>query len=182
MFFLLAVAMCVACGLLLSGHRPRKRFLSEVATLLDGPEFVAGVENTLAGRAFLKGAFHGRKVVVLVENARGEDSSSNLVISMETHAAVVMDSYSFTGDRLDREADHALFDLEVKHEFVLRHDEGCLKAKWVPQKISSVFNFSFPANFDMQKCVSVLEAMHTLAASIERRAGVVLSTRSLARD
>ena len=168
MFFFL-VAVSLAWGLLVYG-RPKTRFLSDFATLLDRPEFVHGLENTLAKRAFLKGEFRGRKVVVMLQNGRGE-YSRNFVLSMESHAPVTMDSYEFTGYRSDREGELALFALEVKHEFMLRHEAGCLKARWAPQKVTSLFNFdfNFPPNFDTQKCQSVLEAMHTLAGSIERR-------------
>ena len=171
MFFFLVVAMSLAWGLLVYA-RPKTGFLflSDFATLLDRPEFVQGFENTLAKRAFLKGEFRGRKVVVLVQTGRGR-FSRNFVVSMETHAPVTMESYEFTGYRSDREGELALFALEVKHEFMLRHEEGCLKARWAPQK-TSLFGFDsdFPPGFDTQKCESVLEAMHTLAGSIERRA------------
>jgi len=169
MFFFL-VAISLAWGLWSYG-RPKTGFLSDFAMLLDRPEFVHGLENTLAKRAFLKGEFRGRKVVVMLQNGRGE-FSRNLIVSMETHAAVALESYEFTGYRSDREGELALFALEVKHEFELRHEEGCLKARWAPQKMTSLFNFDFPPDFDTEKCQSVLEAMHTLAGSIERRVGL----------
>ena len=152
--------------------RRKSGVLSDFATLLDRPEFVHGLENTLANRAFLKGEFRGRKVVVLLQNGGGE-FSRNFIVSMETHAPVAMESYEFTGYRSDREGELALFALEVKHEFMLRHEEGCLKARWAPQKMTSHFNFDFPPNFDKQKCQKVLEAMQTLVGSIERRAGAL---------
>ena len=168
MFVVLFVALSLACGVWAYG-RPKNGFLTDCATLLDRPEFVHGLENTLTRRAFLKGEFHGRKVVILLQNGRGE-YSRNLVVSMETRAAVTVESYALTGDRSDREAELALFALEVKHEFMLRHEEGCLKARWAPHKVASLFNFDFPPDFDTRKSQSVLEAMHTLAGSIERRA------------
>jgi hypothetical protein len=170
MFSLLLVATLLSWGLWSAFGRPKTAFLSRFATLLDRPEFVHGVENTLAKRAFLKGEFRGRKVVVLLQNGRGKYART-LVVSMETHAPVTMESYAFTGYRSDREGELALFALEVKHECMLRHEEGCLKARWAPQKVSSLFNF--PPNFDPQKWQSILEAMHTLAGSIERRAGAL---------
>ena len=147
MFFFLVVAISLAWGLLVFSHRPKTRFLSDFATLLDRPEFVHGLENTLAKRAFLKGEFRGRKVVVLLQNGRGK-YSRNLVLSMETRAPVTMESYAFTGHRSDREGELALFALEVKHEFMLRHEDGCLKARWAPQKMTSLvnFDFNFPPN------------------------------------
>src|SRR4030095_101250 len=72
MFFIL-VAISLAWGLW-ACWRPKGGFLSDFATLLDRPEFVHGLENTLANRAFLKGEFRGRKVVVLLQNGRGEYS------------------------------------------------------------------------------------------------------------
>ena len=39
--------------------------------------------------------------------------------------------------------------------------------------MTSLFTFDFPPKFDTQKCQRVLEAMHTLAGSIERRAGAL---------
>jgi hypothetical protein len=168
--FFLVVATLVSWGLWSAFARPKTAFLPQFATLLDRPEFVHGLENTLAKRAFLKGEFRGRKVVVLLQNGRGEYSRS-LVVSMETRAPMTMESYAFTGWS-DREGELALFALEVKHEFMLRHEERCLKARWAPQKVTSLFtfDFNFLPTFDTQKCQSVLEAMHTLAGSIERRA------------
>jgi hypothetical protein len=167
--FVVLVTICLAWGLWAAYGRPKTGFLPDFATLLDGPEFIYGLENTLAKRAFLKGEFRGRKVVVLLQNGQGE-FSRNLVVSMETHVRVTMASYELTGDTLDREGELALFALEVKHEFKLMHEEGCLKARWAPEKMGSIFSLDFPANFDTEKSQSVLEAMHTLAGSIERRA------------
>lgn len=166
-YFVLAIA--VGWGLWVYASQ-RSGFLSDFATLLDRPEFVQGLDNVLARRAFLTGEFRGRKVVVFLQNGR-EDYSRNFVISMETHAPVTMESYEFAGFRSDHDGEMALFALEVKHEFVLRHEEGCLKARWASAKMSSIFNFDFPPNFDLQKCQRVLEAMHTLAGSIERSYG-----------
>lgn len=171
MFFFVTVAICVAWGLLVSSHRPKTRFLEEFATLLDRPEFVYGLENTLARRAFLKGEFRGRKLVVLVQNWR---YSRRLILSMETHARVTMETYEFTGFRSDHEGEMALFALEVKHEFVLRHEEGCLKARWAPQKMDLLTAFNFPFSLDLHQSLLVLEAMHTLAGSIERRAEALI--------
>lgn len=168
MFFFLLVAICLAWFLLVSSYRPKTRFLSDFATLLDRPEFVTGFENTLVYRAFLKGEFRGRKVVVLLQNGRGK-FARNLVVSMETNAVLTIESYAFTGDKGDREAELALFELEVKHELKLRHEEGCLKARFSP----SLLDLS---DCDTYKYHRVLEEMYTLAGSIERRAGSLRQT------
>jgi hypothetical protein len=169
--FVLLVATLLSWGLWSAfGHHWKPALFQELATLLDRPEFVHSLENTLARRAFLKGEFRGRHVVVLLQHGRGRYART-LVVSMETGAPMTMESYAFAGYRADREGELALFALEVKHEFMLRHEDGCLKARWAPQSMSALFNF--PPDFDRQKCQSVLEAMHTLAGSIERRAGAL---------
>lgn len=168
MFFLL-VATLLSWGLWSVFGRPSTGFLPDFATRLDRPEFVYGLENMLVKRAFLKGEFRSRKVVVLLQNGRGK-YSRNLIVSMETHAAVEMESYAFTGYSSDREGELALYELEVKHEFVMKHEEGCLKARWAPHKAASLFTLDFPPEFGTQKIQRVLDAMHTLAGSIERRA------------
>jgi hypothetical protein len=85
--------------------RPKARCLTDFAKLLDRPRFVYGLENTLAKRAFLKGEFRGRTVVVMVQNGRG-DYARNLIVSIETHAPTPIESYEFTGYRSDREGEH----------------------------------------------------------------------------
>lgn len=143
--------------------RPRLGFLPDFAKLLDSPEFVNDFTNRLSGRTFLKGEFRGREVVILLQRGRS-GRPPMLVLSMQTHAALTMESYEFAGYKADREGELALFALEAKHEFVLRLRDGCLKALWQP------FNVLFlPRVFDPKKWQSVLEAMHTLAGSLERR-------------
>ena len=142
---------------------PRLGFLPDFAKLLDHPEFVDDFRNRLSGRTFLKGEFRGRKIMVLLQHGK-RGAAHMLVLSMETHAARTMDSYEFAGYRADREGELALFALEAKHDLVLRLRDGCLKALWQP------FNLGFfPGVFDPKKWQGVLEAMHTLAGSLERR-------------
>jgi hypothetical protein len=144
--------------------RPMGGVLLDFAKLVDCPEFVDDFRNRLAGRTFLKGEFRGRKVVILAQNGN-RSPPELLVVSMETRAAMTMDSHDFTGYRADREGELALFALEAKHEFVLRVQDGCLKALWQPLSLSV-----FPRRFDLPKWQSVLEAMHTLVGSLERKA------------
>jgi hypothetical protein len=144
--------------------RPRLGFLPDFAKLLDRPEFVNDVRNRLSGRAFLKGEFRGRKVLILLQHGR-KSRPHMLVLSMETQAPMTMDSYEFAGYKADREGELALFALEAKHELVLRLKDGCLKALWQPFHV-----LFFPRAFDPTKWQSVLEAMHTLVVSLERKA------------
>lgn len=144
-------------------------FLAHFAKLLDRPEFVDGLANRLSNRSFLKGEFRGRKVVVMLQRMRGR-YRDRIIVSMETHASRLMDTFEF-GGRTDRETEMAVWALEVKHEFKLRHEEGCLKAMWAPTRAGDwVSLFSFPPRFEAPMWQSVLEAMLTVAGSLERRA------------
>jgi hypothetical protein len=154
----------VAIAVWLAYGRPRRGCLPDFATLLDRPEFVDGFGNKRIGRAFLKGEFRGRNVVIMLQDWRGR---YRVVLSMETHSAATMESYDFTGYRPDRETEMALFALEVKHDLRLMHRDATLKALWQPV---AFFIFPNPGVFDPAKWQSVLEAMHTLAGSLERRA------------
>ena len=142
---------------------PRVGFLTDFAKLLDQPEFVGGFRNQLVGRTFLRGEFRRRKVVILLQHGH-EHRAHMLVLSMETGAATPVDSYEFAEYKGDRESELALFALEAKHDLVLRVRDGCLKALWQPWRLTF-----FPGAFDSTKWQSVLEAMHTLAGSLERR-------------
>lgn len=136
-------------------HR-RTRFMPDFETLLQRPEFVSG----FGGRSLLRGEFRGRNVSILVQHA---DDEPTLVVSMETRAPRTPDTYDFADYKCDRDGESALFTLKVRHELMLRHMDGYLKAEWQPLGL-------FPGSGDRSKWRSVLEAMDTLVGSIERRA------------
>ena len=136
--------------------RRRSRFLPHLETVLECPEFVAG----FGGRSSIKGEFSGRNVAIRVHDT---EDQLTLIVSMETRAARTMDTYDFADYKGDRDGEAALFALQVKHELVLRHVDGWLKAQWYPVGL-------FARSFDRSKWRSVLVAMNALAGSIERRA------------
>jgi hypothetical protein len=146
-------------------RRPKEGYLPDFAKLLDRPQFVVGgSSNSMIGCSFLEGEFRGRKVVVMLQDWR---ERYKVVVSMETHSATTMESHHFIGYRPNRETEMALFALEVKHDLRLMHRDACLKALWQPV---TFFIFPNPGRFEPAKWQSVLEAMHTLAGAIERRA------------
>jgi hypothetical protein len=158
------ILLAIGVWLLRSG-RPKKGFLPDFAKVLDHPEFVEGSDNRQLRRSFLKGEFRGRKVVVMLQLG-WQRYQPMVVVSMETQVEAVMESAELTGFRDDREGELALFALEVTHDLKLRHEAGCLKARWAP----FAFPLMFSPTFDPPKWQSVLGAMHTLAGSLERRA------------
>jgi len=157
---ILTVAAWRLCG-------PRTGFLADFAKLLVHAEFVEGFGNWVIKRSFLKGKFHGRHVVVLLQRGRGKYPRT-LVISMETHADATIESSQFGGYRSDKEGELALFALEGKHGLEVMHEGGCLKARWRGEPWRAFT--TFPGSFDPPKWQNVLEAMNTLAGSLERRA------------
>ena len=163
---ILVLVLLLGIGVWLAYGRNGMGFLPSFAHLLDRPQIVGGFVNWLGGRSYLKGEFRGRKVVILLQRKRGRhDLPGRLVVSMETGAAAAMEPLDFAGYRPDRGTELALFALEAKHELRLSHQDGCLKALWQP-----IGFFIFPGHFERPKWQSVLEAMHTLADSVERRA------------
>lgn len=163
---ILVLVLLLGTGVWLAYGRNGTGFLPGFAQLLDRPQIVGGFANWLGGRSYLKGEFRGRKVVILLQRKRGRhDLPGRLVISLETGAAAAMEPLDFAGYRPDRGTELALFALEAKHELRLSHQDGCLKALWQP-----IGFFIFPGHFERPKWQSVLEAMHTLADSVERRA------------
>jgi len=158
---LLSVFVLLSAAVVWATYARRKRaLLPDFGGLLEHPEFVDGLTGVIVGQSFLKGQFRGRNVVVLLQDTEEE---SRLVVTMETHALRTMDTYDFADYKGDREGELALFALEVKHELNLRHFDGYLKAEWQPLGF-------LPRSFNRSKWQSVLEAMNTLAGSIERRA------------
>ena len=163
---LFVLVLLLGTGVWLAYGGARTGFLPGFAQLLERPHIVGGFANWLSGRSYLTGEFGGRKVVVLLQRKRGRhDLPGRLVLSMETGAAAAIDLHDGTGPGLDRGAEPALFTLEARHELRLTHQDGCLKALWQP-----IGFFIFPGRFAPAKWLSVLEAMHTLADSLDRRA------------
>jgi hypothetical protein len=142
--------------------RPKKGFLPDFAKLLESPEFVHS--GWPVKRSFLNGQFRGRKVVVLVQYYTG-GYRNMIVVSMEGHATVTMENYDLAGYRPDRESELARVALQEHHEFRLRYADGCLEAKRQWHLFAN-----FPPPFEPEKWQSVLEAMYTVAGSLERRA------------
>jgi len=141
---------------------PGNSFLQGFATLLDRPEIVAGFINWSSNRSYLKGEFRGRKVVVLQQRRPGDHGRTYLVVSMETKATQTVDEHELLRIRYARD-DQALDALQGLR---LTHQPCCLKVLWEPV----VVWVPFPGRFWPQKWQSVLEAMHTLAGALERRA------------
>ena len=158
-------SLLFALFILLSGivawltySRRTTRFVADFATLLESPRSVDGFGDWIGARSAVNGEFHGRKGGIVLQNG-DDEAPSTVVIAMATYAPPKMDTYDFAGYKGDRDGEVAAFALEVTHGLRLRHVEGSLRAS----------RNSFPSSFDPSRWQSVLEAMHALCGSMERR-------------
>jgi hypothetical protein len=163
MFFFFALILGLGIWFVFGGPGPR--FLVDFAKLFDHSKITAGFANRLARRSYLTGEFRGRKVLVTLQRKRGRYGRAYLVVSMETSAMKTVDAHEFSRFGQTRDAELALFALEGQHALRLRHEPGCLKASWEP-----IIGIFFPGRFEQPKWQSVLEAMHTLAGTLDQRA------------
>ena len=143
---------------------PGQRFLPEFSQLLSGPTIHRHALAFLSGRSALSGQFRGRDVSVQIQLPRGRYGTSYLVVKVRTSCAG-----SLTGTQLDSratgdEARRALYALAMQ-DLQLSMEEGWLPALWSPKGF-----FIFPGAFSEEKWRKVLEAMHTVASSLEGRA------------
>ena len=152
-------------GVWLARGRAIPAFLRDFGKLLDRPAFD---RKSLSNRSYLTGEFRGRKVAVLLQYYMGKYHDM-VIVSMETRATVTMDTHDFASWP-DRDTEAALFALEVDHDLRLTHQDGWLKALWQPLRSFWHVPGFFPGPFEPAKWESVLEKMHSVAGSLERRA------------
>jgi hypothetical protein len=162
--FPLFVGIVILIVYWLSRADGRTGFLPDFATLLDRPEIRVGFANHVSGRSYLVGEFSGRKVTILLERV-GEDRPSFLVVSMETSCLRALSHSDFEDHAPDRAGELALFALKARHDLRLALSDGCVTARAEQQILRP-----FPGRFDPDKWRDVLQQMHALAGSLERRA------------
>jgi hypothetical protein len=162
--FPLFVGIVILIVYWLSRADGRTGFLPDFATLLDRPEIRVGFANHVSGRSYLVGEFSGRKVTILLERG-GEETPSFLVVSMDTSYLRELSHSDFEDHARDHAGELALFALKARHDLRLTLRDNCLKAR-AEQRIFR----TFPGRFDPDTWRDVLQQMHALAGSLERRA------------
>jgi hypothetical protein len=141
-------------------------FLRGFAQLVDRSQIVEGLSGYLAGRSTLIGEFRGRTVEVFLKRKRSRHVFGYLIVSMQTTSPTPVDAHRLSAySRQDRDAELALFALEVKHEVQVTHEPYSLQVRWAPMGF-----FVFPGRFDPEKWRDVLASMQAVAGSLERRA------------
>ncbi len=142
---------------------PGQRFLPEFSRLLTEPKIDSGGLSFLSGRSALSGQFRGRDVSAQIQLPRSKYGTSYLVVKVRAPGVESLTGTQVDSRASDDAARRALYVLAMQ-DLQLTVEEGWLRALWSPKGL-----FIFPGAFSEEKWRKVLEAMHTVASSLEGR-------------
>ncbi len=140
---------------------PGLRFLPAFANLLNEPVLQRSGLSFFSGRSYLSGRFQNREVAVRVQLKRSEHGQGYLVIAFRTPGVRSLNYDALDARVRDDAGRRALFTLAAQ-DLLLNVEEGWLKGLWRPQGFGS-----FPGRFSEEKWRRVLEAMQTVAGSLD---------------
>jgi hypothetical protein len=140
---------------------PGERFLPRFASLLSEPTIQRGALSYFSGRSYATGRFQGREVAVRLQLKRSRYGQGYLVVALRTGGPPVLDYDAIDARTQDDAGRRALFAIAA-HDLLVSVEGGWLKALWNPQGF-----VIFPGGFSDEKWRQVLEAMHTVATSLE---------------
>jgi len=138
-----------------------QQFLPAFARLMDGAQIQAGPISLFTGLSYATGQFHGREVAIRLQLRRGRYQTGYLVVAMWTNGPQNLDSSGVDSQTRDDAGRRALFTI-ASNELLLLVEDGWLKTMWKPIGFTI-----FPGAFSEEKWRPVLEAMHTVAESLE---------------
>ena len=138
-----------------------QQFLPAFSRLLTGAQIQRSPVSLLTGRLYATGQFHGRDVALRLQVRRGRYQLGYLVVAMRTSGPQTLDSSTVDSRTRDEAGRRALFTIAA-NDLLLSVEDGWLKTMWKP-----VGFVTFPGTFSEEKWRPVLEAMHTVAASLE---------------
>ena len=139
-----------------------EHFLSGLASVLTDPAIKRGPFSFFSGRSYATGRFQSREVALRLQLKRGRYAQGYLVVAVSTEGVPTLDYDGIEARVHDDAGRRALYAI-ASHDLVLGLDQGWLRALWKPQGFTI-----FPGRFSEQKWREVLEAMQTLATSLER--------------
>lgn len=140
---------------------PGQRFLPEFSRLLTEPKIHGGGLSFLSGRSALSGQFRGRDVSAQIQLPRSKYGTSYLVVKVRTSGVESLTGTQVDSRATDDAARRGLYLLAMQ-DLQLTMEEGWLRALWSPKGL-----FIFPGRFSEEKWRKVLEAMHSVASSLE---------------
>lgn len=140
---------------------PGERFLPAFADLLAGPSIRRGPLAFLSGRSDATGAFRDREVAIRLQLKRSRYALGYLVLAMRIGGTARLTDAGIEARTRDEAGRRALSALAA-HELKLGAEDGWLKAQWKPQGF-----VIFPGRFSPARWRGVLDALHTVARSLE---------------
>ena len=141
---------------------PTVQFLPAFSRMLTAPTVKQGLFGFLSGRSYAAGQFGGRDVAVRLQQRRSRRYQPGyLVVAVRTNGPAALDSNGIESHTRDEAGRRALFTIAA-NDLLLAVEDGWLKTLWKPEGF--VF---FPGRFEEEKWRPVLEAMRTVAASLE---------------
>ncbi len=120
--------------------------------------------SLFSGRSYAVGKFHGRDVAIRLQLKRSRYGQGYLVLAVRTGGVPILDESGIDARARDEAGRRALSSI-TEHGLLPSVEEGWLKVLWKPQGF-----IIFPGRFSKEKWRDVLEAMQTLATSLEAAA------------
>ena len=115
----------------------------------------------LSGRSYAAGRFRGKDVAIRLQMKRSRYGQGYLVVALRASGQPSSNYDGIDSRTRDEVGRRALFTIAAQ-DLVMSIEEGWLKALWQPQGF-----LIFPGRFSDEKWRQVLEAMHSVAASLE---------------
>lgn len=143
---------------------PGLRFLPAFARLLTSPQLEQSPFRFFSGRSYVTGQFHGRDVAIRLQQRRGKYQLGYLVIAVRTGGVPTLDRNGIEARVQDDAGRRALFTIAAR-DLLLTVEDGWLKTMWQPMGFAT-----FPGHFAEETWRPVLDAMQTIAASLETAA------------
>lgn len=140
---------------------PGRAFLPAFARLLEAPFIQQSPLSFFSGRSYATGRFGGRDVAVRLQQKRGKYQVGYLVIAVRTGGPKTLDANGIEAHTRDEAGRKALFTMAA-NDLLLSLENGWLKTMWKPIGFAI-----FPGRFAEEKWRPVLEAMQTVATSLE---------------
>jgi hypothetical protein len=160
----LLLLLLVAGGIVWRLNASGEQFLPSFARLLTASAIQRGPFSFFSGRSYVRGKFDGRDVVIRLQLKRSRYGQGYLVVTLRTTNRAAIDAAGIDTLVVNDDGRRALYALAMQ-DLLLSADGGWVKAEWAPQGF-----IIFPGRFSPEKWRGVLEAMATVAASLDAAA------------
>ena len=153
--------LVVVAGIAWMFVAPGRRFLPKFAELLTDPTVHRSPFSFFSGRSYATGTFKARPAVVRLQLKRTKYGQGYLVLALRTAGAQSFDNDGIERRTPDGPGRRALVSI-ARQDLLLTVEDGWLKALWRPQGFTI-----FPGQFSEDQWRDVLDALHTIASSLD---------------